>query len=129
MGEGGLNLSWAMLLIDNTKSCETTKFSSKVPQGKPREDAHRWSRKAQHVNLWKDKLKLVLGEDIYLDQILFNQEFSLVGKFHGNIISEIFLGFWRSWRPLLSYSPNFHILVKVWLNFVFNLGKDLEKIH
>jgi hypothetical protein len=82
------------------------------------------------VMLRRNRVKLVLGEDILMDQVLEMDSKSLTGWFYKRQIVVKKLEQWiaRVWRPPLGYSERFHILFKGWLGFIFRSEEDVVKI-
>jgi hypothetical protein len=67
---------------------------------------------------------LVVGEDIRVDQILDLVGKTLVGNFLGRWVGMDQIQRWVNevWFLVLGYGPNFHLLSRGWLGFIFHFG-------
>jgi hypothetical protein len=56
-----------------------------------------------------EKIKMVLGEDVLMAQIMMLREMALAGKFYGHLIVEQTFQLWMGevWFPLLGYITKF----------------------
>jgi hypothetical protein len=82
------------------------------------------------VKLLKVRKKLVFGEDITMQPVVDLTSKTLMGRFHGRLISEKNLASWikRVWNLVLGYFSNCHMPVIGWLAFLFNIEEDVAII-
>jgi hypothetical protein len=70
-------------------------------EGKIKEGLERRNRrKPKCVNLRVEKMELIMGQDVVMEQVFMYQATTLVGKFNGHSILEKSMSIWikRVWR-------------------------------
>jgi hypothetical protein len=84
----------------------------------------------QCIKLRKNKVNLVLSEDIKMNQIVELENQDLTRHFFDRKISKNNLRKWidMEWRTLIGYSPKFHLIRRGWLAFIFKAEEDATKI-
>jgi hypothetical protein len=82
------------------------------------------------IKLKMEKMKLVMGVDVVMDQVLIHQGTTIVGKFHGRIISDKSMSQWicQVWKQQLGYAPIFCMLTREWITFILKV-KEGYKNH
>nr|KUM46674.1 hypothetical protein ABT39_MTgene1354 [Picea glauca]QHR89492.1 hypothetical protein Q903MT_gene3513 [Picea sitchensis] len=52
-------------------------------------------------------MELIMGQDVVMEQVFMYQATTLVGKFHGHLISDKSMSIWikRVWRQQRGYAP------------------------
>lgn len=87
-------------------------------------------RNSKCVRAQGDKVAMVVGKDVAISDIQNFASKTLVDRFCSKEVGEATLSRWMElhWYPVLSYRHVFHILVRGWLCFVFQIEEDCEKI-
>jgi len=67
-----------------------------------------------------------LGQDVGLEKVEVILKLDLAQMFMGKLVKENHFQSWleTSWKPLLGYSPSFHLLVRGWLCFKMRSEQD-----
>ena len=77
-------------------------------EGKIAEGSERRNRrKPKCVKLRVEKMEFIMGQDVVMEQVFMYQATTLVGKFHGHLISDKSMSIWikRVWRQQRGYAP------------------------
>lgn len=77
-------------------------------EGKIAEGSERRNRrKPKCVKLRVEKMELIMGQDVVMEQVFMYQATTLVGKFNGHLISDKSMSIWikRVWRQQRGYAP------------------------
>eukprot|EP01018_Ginkgo_biloba_P002192 Gb_33330 [translate_table: standard] len=78
----------------------------------------------------RSSARLVLGDDIWMHEVVEPSAQALVSIFHGRNIGKQALESWLKevWDPIFSYTPGFFLLSRGWLAFLFRNKLDAEKV-
>jgi hypothetical protein len=78
----------------------------------------------------RGSVKMVVGDDIHLNDVPQLMGKTLVGIFNGKSMGEKALTGWmiNQWKPLIGYAPKVHILSRNWISFIFLSAEDCEEI-
>jgi hypothetical protein len=75
-------------------------------------------------------VNLVLGDDVWMHEVIDMASKALVGLFLGRRMGKPLLKTWLpdSWEPVLGYMPKFYVLVGRCMGFILHLEEDVKKI-
>jgi hypothetical protein len=77
----------------------------------------------------KDKPRMVIREDISLDEVPYMLGKTLVSHFYGKVVFASSLSHWldSNWRDVIGYSPEFQTMARGWLCFKFKTNENMMR--
>jgi hypothetical protein len=88
------------------------------------------SKRRKVLNLKGQRVSLVVGKDMQVEQVAYLLGNALVGKFIGRRMSLDSLSRWTQlqWSTMLENGSIFHLLERGWIGFIFHSEVDTSEI-